>query len=348
MLAETEWDVKFPNMKLKALSTRISDHTPITLELEDNRSSPKPFRCLDAWFSHPDFTKMVKQEWQTMGSISLIEKFRNLRLPLRRWNKDVFGNIDTNIAKFEKELGVAELELENDDASELSLARVQAIKGQLKIWYSRKELYWKQLSRDRHIKLGDRNSKYFHALAIGRKHHKQILQLRKGNRTIKNSRQIKREVVGFFRRLYSQEELPHVSLPNGFLPRISPEKAVELERMPSKEEIGAALKSCDSSKAPGYDGFNFNFLKKLWEQFEEEICIFISGFFASGNLPPDINQTWVALIPKIDNAVEVKDFRPISMVGCLYKLIAKILAGRLKLVMGNIVGESQSNFISDR
>ena len=56
----------------------------------------------------------------------------------------------------------------------------------------------------------------------------------------------------------------------------------------------------------------------------------------------------MALIPKIDNLVEVKDFRPISMVGCLYKLIAKILAGRLKLVMGHIVGESQSNFISDR
>ena len=169
-----------------------------------------------------------------------------------------------------------------------------------------------------------------------------------GNRTIKNLRQIKKEVVGFYRRLYSQEELLQVCLPAGYLSMISLDKANELERMPSKEEIAATLKSCDSSKAPGYDGFNLNFIKKMWEQFEEEICNFILAFFESKRLPPDINQTWVALIPKVDNAVEVKDFQPISMVDCLYKLIAKILAGRLKLVMGDIVGESQSAFISDR
>ena len=128
---------------------------------------------------------------------------------------------------------------------------------------------------------------------------------------------------------------------------ISSEKADELERMPFKEEIAAALKSCDPSKVPSYDGFNLNFMKKMWKQFEDEIYNFILGFFASGRLSPDINQTWLTLILKVDNVVEVKDFQPISMVSCLYKLIARILAGRLKSVMGDIVGRSQSAFISD-
>ena len=66
--------------------------------------------------------------------------------------------------------------------------------------------------------------------------------------------------MGFYRRLYSQEELPQVSLLAGFLSMISLEKADELERMLSKEEIEATLKSYDPSKAPGYDGFKLNSL----------------------------------------------------------------------------------------
>ena len=86
----------------------------------------------------------------------------------------------------------------------------------------------------------------------------------------------------------------------------------------------------------------------LWSNFENEIAVFISKFFIFGRLLVEINQTWLALMPKIDNAVEVKDFRPISMVGCLYKLITKILAARLKTMMGELVGEAQLAFINGR
>ena len=97
-----------------------------------------------------------------------------------------------------------------------------------------------------------------------------------------------------------------------------------MESMPSREEIFLAVTLCDPSKAPGYDGFNLNFIKKFWSEFEEEICRFIVGFFESRHFPPEINLTWVALIAKIDEAEEIKDFHPISMVGCLYKIISKL------------------------
>ena len=57
----------------------------------------------------------------------------------------------------------------------------------------------------------------------------------------------------------------------------------------------------------------------------------------------EIDKTWVVLIPKVDDAVE-----PISMVGCLYKIIYKILANKLKDVMPVLVGESQSAFVRKR
>ena len=50
-------------------------------------------------------------------------------------------------------------------------------------------------------------------------------------------------------------------------------------------------------------------------------------------------MSWVTLIPKFEGAKEIKGFRPISMVGCIYKVVAKILVRRLRSVMGALVGK---------
>ena len=65
-------------------------------------------------------------------------------------------------------------------------------------------------------------------------------------------------------------------------------------------------------------------------------------------LPKCTNITWVILVPKIEGAKEVNEFRPTSMVGSVYKVISKILANRLKKAMPKLVGETQSVFVCGR
>jgi len=50
-----------------------------------------------------------------------------------------------------------------------------------------------------------------------------------------------------------------------------------------------------------------------------------------------INSTFIALIPKIDSPQRLNDFRPISLVGCMYKVWAKVLANKLRIVIGSVV-----------
>ena len=50
-----------------------------------------------------------------------------------------------------------------------------------------------------------------------------------------------------------------------------------------------------------------------------------------------MNATFIALIPKITAVVEVKDFRPISLIGGVYKIFAIVLAIRLCMVLGDII-----------
>ena len=57
-----------------------------------------------------------------------------------------------------------------------------------------------------------------------------------------------------------------------------------------------------------------------------------------------LNATFLALIPKKNDAVDVKDFRPISLVGGLYKIIAKVLANRMRKVVHGLISESQNAF----
>ena len=61
-----------------------------------------------------------------------------------------------------------------------------------------------------------------------------------------------------------------------------------------------------------------------------------------------LNATFRALIPKKRNASHIRDFRPISLIGCMYKLLAKVLTNRLKTVLENIISESQNAFIGGR
>jgi hypothetical protein len=61
-----------------------------------------------------------------------------------------------------------------------------------------------------------------------------------------------------------------------------------------------------------------------------------------------LNATFVALIPKKHGADEIKDFRPISLVGGMYKIIAKLLANRLSFVLGKIISSSQNAFVKGR
>ncbi|GKB27769.1 RNA-directed DNA polymerase, eukaryota, partial [Tanacetum coccineum] len=95
-------------------------------------------------------------------------------------------------------------------------------------------------------------------------------------------------------------------------------------------------------------GFTFGFYRHFWSTIENDVFEAIKYFFTCGEIPKGCNSTFIALTPKNPDANMVKDFRPISLIGSIYKIIAKILTNRLVGVLGDIVNEVQSAFISER
>ena len=70
-------------------------------------------------------------------------------------------------------------------------------------------------------------------------------------------------------------------------------------------------------------------------------CYTLKWWKWCGKHKDNLNATFLLLIPKKLNAEEVKDFRPISLVDGVYKIIAKVLANRLRVVLSDIIWDSK-------
>jgi hypothetical protein len=74
----------------------------------------------------------------------------------------------------------------------------------------------------------------------------------------------------------------------------------------------------------------------------------LRDFHEGGVFEKSLNASFISLILKIPGAIALKDFQPIILVGGIYKIIATILANRLKTVMEKVISKSQSAFVKGR
>ncbi|GJX66974.1 hypothetical protein Tco_0302701 [Tanacetum coccineum] len=147
-----------------------------------------------------------------------------------------------------------------------------------------------------------------------------------------------------FQRTHNIPPLLDGEMPN----RLSAMQCESLEHPISRDEIKKAIWDCGGDRTPGPDGFTFKCITTFWDIFEDDVYRFVQEFFRTNYFPKGCNSSFIALIPKVPNANFVSDFQPISLIGCQYKIIRKILANRLSKVIGSVISPEQSVFIKGR
>nr|GFB27867.1 RNA-directed DNA polymerase, eukaryota [Tanacetum cinerariifolium] len=133
-----------------------------------------------------------------------------------------------------------------------------------------------------------------------------------------------------------------------FPTRLSSYQVQDLERTVTYEEVKRTAWDCGTNKSPGPDGFSFEFYCKYWTTIDDDVFQAVRYFFVNGHFPRGCNSSFIALISKIQDAKFVKDFRPISLIGSVYKIIAKIFANRLGVVLTYLISDVQSAFVANR
>nr|GEZ61815.1 RNA-directed DNA polymerase, eukaryota, reverse transcriptase zinc-binding domain protein [Tanacetum cinerariifolium] len=163
-----------------------------------------------------------------------------------------------------------------------------------------------------------------------------------------NSKFLHGEFFHHFSNRFGKPSDDRVEIDMNFPNTLSVDQKADLESMVTIEEVKRVVWDCGSDKTPGPDRYTFSFYRHFWSTIEKDVFAAVEYFFNHGDIPKGCNSTFITLILKIPGANMVKDFRPISLIGSFYKIIAKVLTNRLVGVLGDIINEVQSAFIDNR
>ncbi|CAA7040466.1 unnamed protein product [Microthlaspi erraticum] len=145
---------------------------------------------------------------------------------------------------------------------------------------------------------------------------------------------------------------PIVSPPSWFMSltpfRCSPEQKQAMVIIPQARDIKKVLFKLKPNKSSGPDGLTSGFYKAAWDFLGEEVTTSISRFFSSSFMPTSTNSTILTLVPKFPGASKISDFKPISCLNTLYKVVSKLLVSRLKPLLPSLILPNQTAFIKDR
>lgn len=208
------------------------------------------------------------------------------------------------------------------------------------------ETMWRQQSRVDNLKEGDRNTKYFHMKATGRKRWNMLRGVRKDNgEWACEHDEITAVAMDYFTNLFSTMSPQAIEEAlEGMDGRVTEEMNEMLVKPYDHEEVKVAIFQMGPSKTPGPDWMNANFFQKHWHIIGQEVALYVIDVINGVREMADMNETHIDLIPKMKNPLSMSDFRPISLCNVIYKIISKMIANRMNLILPEIISHNQSAF----
>ncbi|CAK8533160.1 unnamed protein product [Lathyrus sativus] len=214
------------------------------------------------------------------------------------------------------------------------------------------EIEWKILQQREKIdwiRKGDGNNHYLYA-AVKTKHHSTCLSnlRRSDGRHLSDQNDIEEEVMVFYKNLMGKEDtnINHIDIEAMRMGKqLNLEQREYLTRNITEDDIFKALRGIGDLKAPGLDGYGAKFFKASWTTIKTDVIAAIREFFEIGKIYKPFNNVVVSLIPKSNEACEIKDYRPIAVCTTFYKIISKILTDRLGSVLPSVISHNQAAFI---
>ena len=352
-LVTADWEIQFSNVTQSILPRPVSDHCPVMLDSDGIKSGPSPFRFENMWLKLAGFKDILRDWWQSLhfsGSYSFIlaSKLKALKGILKAWNIEFFGRVDLKKNEALNRISFWD-DVEKDKVLSLEEAeKREKAREDFKEWVDLEEVSWRQKSREIWLKEGDRNTGFFHRMANSHRRRNSINSICINGRRLVKEAEVKDGLVGAFQSLLTASNNGCPPYPDIHLNVIGADQSAKLEEMFTEEEVLAAVSGLSDDKAPGPDGFPIAFWSFSWDFVKEEVMGFFKDFFQNEQFVKSLNATFLVLVPKGSTVDDLKDLRPINLVGSLYKILTKVLANRIKGVMGVIISQSQNAFVKGR
>ncbi|KAJ4969222.1 hypothetical protein NE237_015923 [Protea cynaroides] len=352
------WEVEFQGSDAKFLPQGISDHSPAVITMEEPLDfGPKPFKFFNCWAANEGFLPTVKEAWarpirEGMDPLSsLMCRLKAVKEALKIWNWTCIGDVFHAAKEAEDCLSRCQAKLDKDPLNQNLMEEEKEARMRYAEASSTEESFLKQKSRNKWLKLGDRNNKFFFHSVKSNQHRSMIRSIKNDEgRMLSSPSDIKIEAESFFKNMFgvgyieSNDNHPLVKIQSV----VDEDSKIKMMAPVQKEEIKQVIFGFSDSKAPGPDGFNAFFYKKSWPIIGNDVSQAIIWFFENPFMPRCANSTFLCLIPKCNIPSKFSDFRPIALCNVIYKIIAKITASRIQMGLDKVISANQSAFITNR
>nr|KAJ0210611.1 hypothetical protein LSAT_V11C400216830 [Lactuca sativa] len=317
----------WPQLQVTVLPRLYSDHWLILLSSPICDYGPSPFRFFNSWLQDESLDNVVVAGWTfdpstrffaSLSPLSIVAgKLKNTKGKIKDLRKS--KNVEANMKRQDliEKINKIDLEAECGVANPNSIELRKHFHKELLEIESKRISDLKQKARCKWALEGDENS-------------------------------VKEEAVKHFYAKFKESKPCRPTFTSLKFKKLPPENSLELEAPISFAEVRSAVWMCGSDKSPGPDGFSFAFLKKYWEVIGGDIYMAVKDFERSGTINKGCNSSFITLVPKSIDPNTFDDYRPISLLGSLYKIISKVLAERLKKAIPLVISDTQTAFIKDR
>eukprot|EP00253_Pinus_taeda_P003926 PITA_03926 len=258
-------------IEAKILPGLGSDHWPIRLEIDIKKNNGnKPFRFEAFWLRNPDFLRKM-EEWWTQSKVKGKGKMHTIQLKLKeikgkikKWNKEEFGNIMEERQKLEKEMEEIQQKIILEGRDEERSNEEGRIINQLEERRKQEEILWRQKSRIKWLREGERNTKFFHQAMFQNRQRNQIFSIKnvEAERIIEQG-DIGKVLVDYHKEILTEpqrdrgEAIEYICKEISRLIKNEQNKA--LMRAATMEEVEEIVMNMKKSKAPGPDGYTVEF-----------------------------------------------------------------------------------------
>ena len=223
-----------------------------------------------------------------------------------------------------------------------SVDEIQGLKKEINEMMLREEMVWNQRSKALWIKCGDRNTKFFHATTNNRQRKNIIEGLSDlEGRWREGKEDVEDIILKYFNEIYSTTFPIDFEASLGAVGRrVSEAMNAELLKEFKEEEVWRALMQMHPTKSPSPDGMFPIFFQKYWNVVGPQVTQSVIHILRIGIMPNGLNDTYICLIPKVKSPKKITEYCPISLCNAIYKIVAKVLANRLKGVLPEVISDA--------
>lgn len=343
----------------------ISDHGPVNMVLSFPGQVPSQlvWRLNPRWLSDEGFVTYLSNQIDVFlltnnsPTVSRCTLWETMKAYIRGMIISYTANANKKLYTRQKELlnKIKEIDKQHASAPSSELYKERLLlktEYDISIASQMQDMYVR--SRSEHYEHGERAGKLLSHQLKKSASANQITEIALDDGSVTcDQRKINEQFKQFYKTLYTGETTSEDSI-SKILDGLEFENIEEpdkeaLDQPITQEEIVKVITCLKSGKAPGPDGFPVEFYKKFSAKLAPILLEVYEECFNNETLPPTMTQAIISVLLKKDkDPLQCGSYRPVSLLGCDYKILTKMLASRLESVLPKFIHTDQTGFVIGR